>query len=521
MKDRKLIETKYKWNLDDYFKSDKEWDEKFNIYQKEIDKIKNFNGKLQTKEEIQNCLKLLEKLDIQAESLYVYANSMHDLDVANNVYQEMLGKVENVLTKQSVESSCIIPQLTKLPNDFLLELIKDKNFNPYKKILKDVIREKEHTLGENEERLLSNIGLFSGNFSDNFSNFENADLKFKNIKNKLGKELPMTQSLSSVYLRDKDFLLRENAYIELNSAFGRYNNFLTSNYMGSVKKDVVLARTRKFDSSLEKALFYEEISKKVYDKLIENVEKNLNLEHKFFEYKAKLLNLKPFKTSDAYFNPLKNKRKFTYDEAKTLVCESLGNTLGEDYTAKLNNLFDGCKIDVFPTKNKRSGAYETVAYGKSPVVLTNFSGKFDDVSTLAHELGHAMHSYYSNKTQTIFNAGYTIFLAEIASTVNETILNEYMLKNKAKTKDEKLFYINEFLSRFHATVFRRTMLAEVEVLSHKLVEQNVPISSRILNDEYLKLVKNNYQIESSFINDLLDISTKKLDFFEIIDNITE
>lgn len=489
MKNRSVIDVKYKWNLTDYFSSDEKWEAEYTNYAKEIETIKNYFGKLTDETNIFNCLKLLEELDVKAEALYVYANSMHDLNVANNTYQEMLGKIENVCTKQSVESSFVVPQLTKLSNEFLNSLIHNKKFKPYTKILKDVLREKSHILTEGEEKLLSNMGLFAGNFADNFSNFENADLKFNNVKNKNGKELPMSESLASMYLRESDPILRENAYVELNSAFGRFNNFLTSNYIGSVKKDVFTSHARKFNTALEKSLFYEEVSKEVYNTLIKNVERFLNLEHKYFYLKSKMLSIKPFKTCDVYFNPLKNKKKYSYEDAQKLIYSGLGSVLGEDYVEGLKTLINGCKIDVFPTKNKRNGAYETVAYGKSPIVLTNFTGNFDDVSTLAHELGHAMHSYYSNKNQTIFNAGYTIFLAEIASTVNETILNEYMLKNIAKLKDEKLFFINEFLSRFHATVFRQTMFAEFEALTHNMVENNLPISSKILNEEYLKLVK--------------------------------
>lgn len=489
MKKRSLIDKKYKWDLSDYFSDAEKWESCYQAYEQEIEKIKNFNGKLKDRDSVLNCLRLLESLDLKAEPLYVYANSMHDLDITNNVYQEMLSKIENTLTKQSVETSFVTPQLTKLSKNFLKDLLGDNSFKPYRKVLNDIIREKEHVLGENEENLISNMGLFAGNFSDNFSNFENADLKFNDVLNKKGKALPMSEAMASMYLRDEDSVLRENAYVELNSAFGRFNNFLTSNYMGSVKKDVFMSRIRKFNSSLESALFYEEVSKNVYNTLINNVDKFLNLEHKYFDLKGKLLNLKPFKTCDVYFNPLKNRKKYTYEVAKNLVCDALGSVLGKDYIDGLNDLFDGNKIDVFPTKNKRNGAYETVAYGKSPIVLTNFNGNFDDVSTLAHELGHAMHSYYSNKSQTIFNAGYTIFLAEIASTVNETILNEYMLKNVAKTREEKLFFVNEFLSRFHATVFRQTMFAEFENLSHNLVEQNLPVSSKILNEKYLELVK--------------------------------
>lgn len=484
---KNIVDDKYKWNLSDYFASEEDWQKSFEEYSKSLEKISKYNGKLTTKENILECLKLLEKIDISVQALYVYANSMHDLDVANTKRQEMLNKIEAKLTEQSVESSFINPQLTSLSKEFLNTLISQNDFLPYKKVLSDVLREKDHVLSEDNEKILSNTTLFSGGFDTNFSNFENGDLKFNNVKNSKGKSLPLTESLASLYLRDKDCILRENAYKELNGAFGRYNNFLTSNYINSVKKDVFYAKARKFESALQKSLFYEEVDKTVYDNLIKTVEQNLNLEHKYFNIKKKLLNIKTIKTSDVYFNPLKNSKKYTYEQAKEIVCSAL-SILGQDYIEQLNNMFSTNKIDVFPAQNKRNGAYETVAYGHMPIVLTNFSGNFDDVSTLAHELGHAMHSYYSNKTQSCFNSSYTIFLAEIASTVNETILNNFMLKS-AQTKEEKLFYLNEFVSRFHATVYRQTMFAEFESFAHDLVEKNLPISTQVLNDNYLNLVK--------------------------------
>ncbi len=500
MKNKNIEDNNCKWDLSDYFKSFDEWEKSFSSYAKDLDKIKEYNGKLTTQENILKCLKLLEKIDKDVQALYVYANSMHDLDVTNTKMQEMLNKIEAKLTEQSVKSSFVTPQLTNLSTEFLEDLISKQELLPYKKILCDVLREKPHVLSEDNEKLLSNSTLFSGGFDTNFSNFENGDLKFNNVKNKNGEILPMSESLASLYLRDKDPVLRENAYKELNGAFGRFNNFLTSNYINSVKKDVFYARARKFDSALQKSLFYEEVDKNVYNKLIEKVEEYLPLEHKYFYLKKKLLNLKTFKTSDVYYNPLKNSKKYSYEQAKQIVCSAL-DILGKDYINQLNKMFSNNKIDVFPAQNKRNGAYETVAYGHEPIVLTNFNGNFDDISTLAHELGHAMHSFYSNKVQSCFNAGYTIFLAEIASTVNETILNNYMLKN-AQTKDKKLFYLNEFISRFHATVFRQTMFAEFESFSHNLVEQNLPISTQVLNENYLNLVKKYFGKNVKVLNEV-------------------
>lgn len=487
MKKRKDIEDKYKWDFSDYFESVEKWEESFNEYSNKILKIKEFNGKLKDKKSILNCFKFLEELDLLAEPLYIYAHCLRDTDVSNTTYQQLYNKIESKITEQSISSSFITPQLSKLPQKLLLKLSADKDFKNYNKLLKDIIREKDHTLSEECEKLMSSVSSFSRDFNTNFSNFENGDLKFANIKNKQGKSLPMNQSLYNVYLRQDDAILRENAFVELHSTFGKFNNFLTSNYLGSVKKDIFYAKNRKFSSAIDSALFYEEVSSDVYNMLTKMVEDNLNLEHKYFALKQKMLNLKSFKISDVYYNKLKSNKKYTYEEAFNIVCSAL-QLLGDDYISGLKTMNENHKIDVFPNENKYNGAYQTGAYGKSPVVLTNFNGNFDDISTLAHELGHAMHTYFSNTNQSIVNANYPIFLAEIASTVNETILNNYMLENTTK-KDEKLFYLNEFISRFHATVYRQTMFASFEDKIHKLVEDNAPVSSEVLNNTYLNLVK--------------------------------
>ena len=487
MKKRKDIEEKYKWDFSDYFESKEKWEECFSEYSKKILSIKSFDGKLKDKKSILKCFILLEDLDLMAEPLYIYAHCLKDVDVSNTTSQELLNKIESKLTEQSIISSFITPQLSRLSQKLLLKLCADKDFEKYKKILKDIIREKEHTLSEDCEKLMSGVSSFSRDFKMNFSNFENGDLKFSNILNKAGKSLPMDQSLYNVYLRQDDETLRQNAYIELHSTFGKYNNFLTSNYLGSVKKDIFYAKNRKFNSSLESALFYEEVSSEVYNMLTKMVENNLTLEHKYFALKQKLLGLKTFKLSDVYFNKLKSNKKYTYEQGFDIVCDAL-SILGDDYINGLKTMNSARKIDVFPNENKYNGAYQTGAYGKSPVVLTNFNGNFDDISTLAHELGHAMHTYYSNSSQSMCNANYPIFLAEIASTVNETLLNNHMLEN-AQKKDEKMFYLNEFISRFHATVFRQTMFADFEDKVHKLVEENAPVSSEALNQTYLDLVK--------------------------------
>ncbi len=487
MKNRKDIAEEYKWDFSSYFESNEKWEECFKEYSNKIGLINSFNGKIKDRKSILKCFKFLEDLDLLAEPLYVYAHCLKDTDVTNQTYQQLLNKIESKITEHSMASSFIIPQLSRLPQKLLVKLSLDKEFKNYTKILKDVIREKEHTLNEECEKIMSSVSSFARDFNANFSNFENGDLKFNNIKNKSGKSLPMSQSLYNVYLRQDDETLRDNAFVELHSAFGKFNNFLSSNYLANVKKDIFYAKNRKFNSALESALFYEEVSSEVYNMLIKMVEDNLILDQKYFALKQKLFKLKSFRISDIYYNKLKSNKKYSYEEGFNVVISAL-QSLGEDYINALKEMYETRKIDVFPNDNKYNGAYQTGAYSKSPMVLTNFNGNFDDISTLAHELGHAMHTYYSNKNQSMANANYPIFLAEIASTVNETLLNNYMLQNTSK-KDEKMFYLNEFISRFHATVFRQTMFASFEDKIHKLIENNEPVSAQVLNETYLNLVK--------------------------------
>ncbi len=500
MKNRSEIETKYKWNFSDYFADDEDFEKEYNNFEQQLKGVSYFENKLNNRNNILNCFKTLENLSVKLEALYTYAHCNLDVDVTNTKSQARLNKMIAKLTEYEIATAFVSPELSTLDDKFLIELSQDDDFKDYSKAIKDIVREKPHILSKTEESLLSSSGSFRDTFQQNHSNFESGDLKFNKVKNSKGKLMELNQNVASIYLRDKDVVLRENTYKELQGAYGRFNNFLSSNYLGSVKKDIFYARARKFNTALDSALFFEEVDSEVYNKLIKNVEENLNLNQEFFETKRKLLGLKTFKLSDVYFNPFVNNKKYTYEEGLNLVIKAL-SVLGNDYTDYIKAMAQNRMIDVFPNKGKISGAYETMATKKTPRVLTNFMGSANDVSTLAHELGHAMHSVYSDKAQSSFNAGYTIFLAEIASTVNETILNNFMFKN-ATTDSEKTFYLNEFLSNFYATVFRQTMFASFEDNIHKKVENNEEVSSKVLNETYLDLVKKYFGKKVKIFNEV-------------------
>lgn len=482
-----MIDEKYTWDFSDYFKSDKEWEKSLKEYKSKIMDMAHFSGQLNDRNTIFLCFKKLEELTVMADSLAVYASCLRDLDVTNSNRVSMINKIENAITLHAEQTAFIEPEISALEDSFISKLIEDDRFLPYKRLLEEILREKPHLLSKDQEKLISGIMLFGDDFSTNHSNFDNGDLKFNKVKTKNGTNKELNHHLASLYLKSPDRVLRENTFKEMQGAYGRYNNFLTSNYLAHVKKDTYFSKIRNFNSSLDKALFYENVPSVVYQKLISNVENNLDVDQEYFNLKKKMLVLDKFAISDVYYNPIKLTKKYNFEEAMDKVCDAL-KLLGNDYVEYIRFMQNNRRIDVFPLPNKRSGAYETMAPTKSPRVLTNFVGTFSDVSTLAHELGHAMHSYYSDKYQTPTNSQYTIFLAEIASTVNETILSQYMIEN-TKSSKEKLYYVCEYLSEFHATVFRQTMFANFESMIHKKVEKGEDVSTEILNNTYLSLAK--------------------------------
>lgn len=487
MKKREEIDVKYKWNFADYYTNDEEWQKAYKKIETQIAKLKSFNNKLISEENILKFLKLDEKCSIELESLYIYANCKRDVDVSNNIAQAMVNKVDNLVTQYAVAVSFAMPQLSQLDMAFLTNLLNNDKFADYSKTLRGLIRKKPHIIDESSEKLLSMMTNFSDDFSQNHTNFLDGDLKYKKVKDSKGELHSMTNSMASIYLNSPDRVLRLNAYKELKGALGRYNNFLTSNYLGEVKKEVFFARARKYSSSLEGALYSDEIPVSVYHNVILNVEKNLSLEHRYFDIKKRYLKLKDFSLADVYYNPTKVERKYSYDEGVDIVCKALG-LLGEDYVAHIKHIIQNNMIDVYPSENKVYGGYQTMATKKTPRILLNYTDEYEDVSTLAHELGHAMHSVYSDKYQSATNSKYPIFLAEIASTVNELLLNDYMIAH-SKTVEEKLVYVSEALSNFHSTIFRQTMFADFELKIYNKVEQNEELSSAVLNETYLNLVK--------------------------------
>lgn len=487
MKLRSQIDDKYKWDLSEYFASEEDWEKLFEKTKNYYKKLLKYENNLNNKENIYSCLCEESKLGADMELLSVYANLKLKEDSFNSKAQARLDRLEKLFVQIDSELTFISVELKMLDDKFLLELASDKKFKDYDLMFKDIIKDKKHMLSKQEEILLSKTSEFAGQFSDIFDKFDTADVKFDDIKDSNGKTYKMNNSVYAVYGESTDRTLRKNAYKSMNGGYGKLNQTLAMIYMGSVKTDCFYSKIRKFNSSLDASLYGEDVDKSVYDALIEGVNNNLKIFHSYFDLKRKLLGLKKIAVYDMRAGTLKSTKKFTYEQAYNIVEDSV-KVLGEDYKNVLSSAKTSGWIDVYANKGKDTGAFSWGAYKKHPVVLLNFEGTMTDVFTLGHELGHSMHTYYSNKNQVRQKAGYEIFVAEVASTVNEMLILLNLL-HSAKTKKEKIYYYDYLFKMFYSTIFRQTLFAEFEEHVHFAYEKGEDTTAKALCDYYFELNK--------------------------------
>ena len=484
MKKRSEIEEKYKWDLSGYFKNEDEFQKEFENLKSKLNSYDIFRGKLNNEKTILECLKFDEQISKRLEILCSYANLRACEDTGNSESQERLNQVTSLATAFSANTSFIAVEIKKNPDKLLKKLEKESE---YKNFFKDILRNKKHILSEKEEKLLSLSGEFAGGFSSNFDFFDNADLKFPKVQDSKGNFHELNHSSYMKLLQSPDRILRKNAFITFNAEYGKFNNFLASNYISNIKAEVFYARASKYKNCLEKSIFLEEASQKVYDTLIKSVNDNIAVFYEYFDVKKKSQGLKEFALYDQYVKEKQIEKKYTFEQAIQIIKEAT-RPLGKFYGELLDRAVKERWIDVFPNVNKDSGAFSSGAYGKNPVLLINFMGDTNSLFTLAHELGHSMHTYLSDENNNFDQSSYTIFVAEVASIVNEMLLLKYLLGN-ATSVEEKIYYYDYFLSEFKSTVFRQTMFSEFEQFAHETFENDKPISANILNEYYYGLNK--------------------------------
>ena len=490
MKNRNEVSENLKWKTEHLFASQEEWDELYKNVESRIDFAK-YEGKLGTAEGFKSCYDEMYSVIGDLEKLGIYASMRHDEDARVSEFNALMGRIDALEVKFSSAVAFVTPELTSLDEKLLLSYSEKPELKDYDYEIKEIIKSKAHVLGKEAENVLAMGGQVFGSFTNIFGMLNNADLPFPEITVD-GKKVKISHGMYGVLMQSPDRNVRKKAFKAFYNAYIGLINTISANYIANVNKDVYLAKARKYESCLEKALDGEDVSPKVYENLIKSVNKGLKTMHAYVAERKKVLGVNQMHMYDIY-TPLVEDAdlKLDYEQAFLTVKEGL-KPLGEEYGKLLQRAHDEGWIDVEETEGKRSGAYSISVYkAPHPYVLLNYQPTTGDVFTIAHELGHAMHSYFSTENQPQAKASYRIFVAEVASTVNEVLLLKYMLKN---TQDNKLkkYLLNYYMDMIKGTLFRQTQFAEFEQIAHGKVESGEPLTTDSLCKAYLELNKKYY-----------------------------
>ncbi len=485
---RSEINEKDTWDLTYIFKTEADFNKCLEETKQELPKVLEYKGKLlQDSNTLLSFLEYSDEIERKLYKLYYYAHLNLDVDTTNTKSQEREGKVTNLLQEESILTSFVLPELLKGDYEVVKKYISEnKDLEKYRFNLECVYRYQNHSLSEESEKLLSNISK-SFVASDTFEALTDADMTFPKMKID-GKIVELTESNYNGFIRSHDRRVRRSAFNKLLGTYGNYKNTLAKTFSGNVDLLTSMARIKKFNSSLEASLYADNIKPEVYNKLIDIVNNNLTVLYKYYDLKKECLGLSNLHLYDIYVPIVEDTdKKYSFDEAKKIVVNAL-SVLGEDYITNLKKAFSERWIDIYNNKGKRGGAYSSGFYDTKPYVLLNFEGKYEDVTTLAHELGHSMHTYYSCHNEPYNLSSYNIFVAEVASTVNELLLVHYLLKNSQNDK-EKLFLLNQLMELYKGTIFRQVMFAEFERDMHESSENNEILTNEYLSSKYYQLVK--------------------------------
>ena len=491
---RSQVPVEETWNLRDIYASDKMWSEAKLKLAAQFDRVLKYKGRLATSaSQLLACLDFNGRLVKELDRLHSYAAMKSDEDTRDSKYLAMRQEVEQLITDYSSKASFIEPEIAKMDKQMIDKFIrKESGLRIYKTYLYDIQRTKAHRLSEKEEKILAEAGLLADGPSSIYMIFSNAELPYPQIKLSDGTLAKLSKAGYARYRAVKDRSDREAVFQAFWDTFNNFKGTFGVQLYANVKRDMFYARTRNYPSSLESALDKNNIPTKVYLALIENINNNLDSFHRYLKLRRRMLGVDKLKYSDVYAPVVQEvDLEYTFEEAEQLVLDAF-KPLGKDYTRFVKEAFEGRWIDVHPTPGKRAGGYcNGDTYDVHPYILLNYNGQYDDVSTLAHELGHAMHSYYSNKSQPYPTADYSIFVAEVASTLNEALLINKMLR-EAKDTDIRLSVMMNYLEGVRQTLFRQTQFAEFELCIHEKAELGEPLTGDVLSKLYGDILKKYY-----------------------------
>ncbi len=490
LKPRDQVRPEDTWDLSALFATDEDWERQFTKFEGKIDGYAKFRGRLaESAKTLAACLKFDADLDRMMESLAAYAYLRSAEDQANNDYQRMLGRIQNAATRAGQAASFIRPEIMAIPEATINEMLASRELKPYRLLVERILRYKPYTLSDKEEKLLALQSEPAQTASRTFRQLHDADLKFGFVEDEKGKKIELTNATFGKLLLSPDRNVRKQAFHQYYEQFSSHENSLASLLYGSIQNDVFHARARGYGSALEMALFADNVPVSVYDGLIEAVHRNLPALHRYYDLRRRKMRLRTIHHYDTYVPILSEIRwRRSWDQAVEMVIDAL-QPLGAEYVQVLGEGLRGRWCDRYPNRGKQSGAFSYGTFDGPPYILMNYKPDvLSDVFTLAHEAGHSMHSYYSAKSQPFLYYNYTIFVAEVASTFNEQLLSEHLLRN-AKDDRERAYLINRELDDIRGTVFRQTMFAEFEKHAHAMAEQGEPLTVRAFTALYRELLE--------------------------------
>ncbi|KON92366.1 oligopeptidase PepB [Rossellomorea marisflavi] len=487
---RSEVKQELTWRLEDIFPSDEAWEKEFKEIQELSGKAGDFKGTLGNgADELYAAFAFQDEILERMGKVYTYSHMRYDQDTTNSHYQGMDDRAKSLYTKLGSAFAYLVPEVLSIEEERIASFLEEKaELKVYAHALEEINLQRPHILTEKEESLLAQASEVFSSSSNTFGMLNNADLEFPSIKDENGEVTEITHGRFIRFMESSDRAVRKEAFGKVYETYGKFRNTFASTLSGAVKKDNFSAKVRNYDSARHAALSNNNIPEQVYDNLVETVNSNLHLLQRYVKLRKKVLELDEVHMYDLYTPLVKEvKMEVGYDEAQKMILDGL-KPLGEEYANVLKEGFENRWVDVVENKGKRSGAYSSGAYGTNPYILMNWQDNVNNLFTLAHEFGHSVHSYYTRSAQPYTYGNYSIFVAEVASTCNEALLNDYLLKTIDDEK-KRLYLLNHYLEGFRGTVFRQTMFAEFEHHIHKKAQEGVALTSEYLTKEYYELNK--------------------------------
>ncbi len=488
--ERKEIPVEDTWRLEDIFATDQAWEDEFKNIQDSLPKGEQYRGKLgESADVLWDALQFQDEMTERLGRLYTYSHMRYDQDTGNTFYQGMDDRAKNLYSQASSTFSYIVPEILSIDEETINRFMGEKeDLKLYAQVLKEINLQRPHVLTAEQEALLAQASEVLSASSNTFGMLNNADLRFPSIKDENGQEVELTHGRYTRFLESADRRVRKEAFEAMYKTYGQYKNTFASTLAGTVKKDNFYAKVRNYSSAREAALSANNIPESVYENLVGAIHDNLHLLHRYVRLRKKILGVDELHMYDLYTPLVKDvKMEIPYEDAKNYVLKGL-TPLGEDYVSVLKEGFENRWVDVHENRGKRSGAYSSGAYGTNPYILMNWQDNVNNLFTLAHEFGHSVHSYYTRKNQPYQYGDYSIFVAEVASTTNEALLNDYLLK-EIDDEQKRIYLLNHYLEGFRGTVFRQTMFAEFEHLIHKMAQDGVALTAESFTQTYYELNK--------------------------------